>query len=153
MSFTTVDPQFLSGTVPVILDKVEEAGFMDRLDIDFAMSQAHASLVNKTGQVWVDNILDPKAVLWVFKSRGSFYKHDVCFVMLITTMTDSRGMEALKKGIEMLNLAEQWARENGCKEVQVSAWLGNPNGPDITPLIEKWGGKKQEITFVKQLTT
>jgi hypothetical protein len=152
MTFVPIDTAALPGTVPAILDRVQESGLEGRFDLDHALSMAHDSLVNKTGAVWVDNPFDPKAVLWVFKSKGFFFKHPVCFVVLVTTMTDARGMEAARKGMEMLKVSEQWAKENGCKEVQVSAWLGNPDGPDITPLIERWGGKKQEITFVKQLT-
>lgn len=151
-TFVQIDASAIPGTVPVILDRVQESGLEGRFDLDHALSMAHDSIEKKTGAVWVDNPFDPKAVLWVFKSRGFFFKHDVCFVVLVTTTTDSRGREAIVKGLEMLKVAEQWAKENGCKEVQVSTWLGNPNGPDITPLIERWGGVKQELTFVKLLT-
>lgn len=152
-TFVQIDEHALPGTVPAILDRVQESKLEDRFDLDHALSMAHASIVNKTGAVWVDNLFDPKAVIWVFKSRGFFFKKEIAFVVLVTTMTDVRGREAVTKALNMLNIAEAWAKENGCGEVQVSTWLGNPDGPDITPLIERWGGVKQEMTFFKPITT
>lgn len=147
-----IKPDQLPCTVAVIMDRVAESRLLEDFDLDFALSNAHASMEAGTGAVFVDNDVDPTCVLWVVKSRGFFFKHYSAFVILITTLTDTReGSEPVRKAMAMLKIAEDWGRNNGCKSVTVSSWI-NEGGPDITPLLERWGARLQEKTHVKAIT-
>ncbi len=133
---------------PLLQAATDEAGTAARSNVDFSLTQLHVNMEKGMGDVFVDSIDKPTAILILGGGQSPTYTEKFCAIALMFVLKEHRSPA---KTEEMLELARKYAKGRGSDVLYWSRWDYNgAKQPDA--MWTKHGFKKQETLFIQHLT-
>jgi GNAT superfamily N-acetyltransferase len=132
---------------PLLRRCFEESKLHDRWTADECLGWAEGMVKEKRATIFLDSIDAPTSLLFLTPGNTFFPKEKPLYVGLIYILPEHRSHAAFRK---IVRIIEGQAAVNGYNAIYVSEWAWGDN-PEIGPLWESLGFKKQETVFVKLL--